>query len=1036
MTGKNKTVLNKSIVRGGCSGEQKLADNALRQSETKLRRYLEHIPDAIYITDPNGTFVYGNRAAELMTGHSRDELVGKNFLEAGLLPQHYWAQAARVRDINASGKPTGPDEVELIRKDGSHVFVEISTYPIVEGKKIEVIGIARDITERKQVQVQLQRSEEYHRALTEHTMDAMVIINADGTIRYKSPSIEQVFGYKPEDDIGSSSFDFVHPDDLTEAANAFAQLIDDPASTMHYRIRARHADGSWHTLEVVGKNLLDNPAVEGIVANFRDITEQNKAETELRESEERFRNVLDNSIDMVYRLDLSTGKYDYMSPSSKDNLGYSPEEFQTFGLDNAATLIHEDDIEKLAANVISLMTGTKGDKVASSVEYRFKHKESGYRWLSDNRSVIYDDANVPIAVVGTLRDITEQKIAEDELRIKENALENSLNAIAMSDMDGKITYVNQACVQMWGNNNKEELLGQPYWKLLASDDIVVAKEVVKAMSDGQSWEGEIVARVKDGTERHVHVLSGTVSDERGNPIQTVSSLMDITEKKRAEQALRESEERYRLIAERVTDVIWSMNMDLQYTYISPSIMPQRGYSVEEAMSQTMGDMMTPASLETAVKLYSKALSEENADKRDSPSSITVELEMNRRDGSTIWVETTLNILYDGNSLPVGIVGISRDITERKRAEDALRESEEKFRRLVEDMQEGYCVLQGSRVVFANTRSAEMFGYTPEEVTGKTAQELLPPETVSELSKVRARRQSGDAVPEQYEMALVSKDGTYHMAELGIRIIEYAGTPALSVVIRDVTERKQAEEEIRRLNEELEQRVIERTTQLQAVNKELEAFAYSVSHDLRAPLRSIDGFSQILIEDCIDKLDEDGKDYLQRVRAASQRMGELIDDLLSLSRVTRGEMCHEKVDLSALAQTTCDSIRQTRPEREAEFIIAPGLVDRVDLRLLKAAFENLFGNAWKFTGKRESTRIEFGCFEDNEQTVYFIRDNGVGFDMAYADKLFGAFQRLHAPSDFEGTGIGLATVQRIIHRHGGNIWAESAIEQGTTFYFTL
>jgi light-regulated signal transduction histidine kinase (bacteriophytochrome) len=173
-----------------------------------------------------------------------------------------------------------------------------------------------------------------------------------------------------------------------------------------------------------------------------------------------------------------------------------------------------------------------------------------------------------------------------------------------------------------------------------------------------------------------------------------------------------------------------------------------------------------------------------------------------------------------------------------------------------------------------------------------------------------------------------------------------------------------------------------------------------------------------------------------VRAASQRMGELIDDLLSLSRVTRGEMCHEEIDLSTLAETICNSLQQTKPERQAEFIITPRLVDQGDARLLRAALENLFGNAWKFTGKRESTRIEFGCFEDNEQTVYFIRDNGVGFDMAYADKLFGAFQRLHAPSDFEGTGIGLATVQRIIHRHGGNIWAESALDQGTTFFFTL
>jgi signal transduction histidine kinase len=229
-------------------------------------------------------------------------------------------------------------------------------------------------------------------------------------------------------------------------------------------------------------------------------------------------------------------------------------------------------------------------------------------------------------------------------------------------------------------------------------------------------------------------------------------------------------------------------------------------------------------------------------------------------------------------------------------------------------------------------------------------------------------------------------------------------------------------------------------ELEATNRELEAFSYSVSHDLRAPLRSIDGFSQIILEDYADELDDEGKDYLGRVRAASQRMGRLIDDILGLSRVTRGTLNRQRVDLGALATEVAEELREANPERKVEFSAQEGLEVRGDLRLLRVALVNLIGNAWKFTEKRQEARIEFGLDEELSRRgrvpVYYVRDNGAGFEMSYADKLFGAFQRLHGQDEFEGTGIGLATVQRVVHRHGGRIWAESEVGRGATFYFTL
>jgi signal transduction histidine kinase len=257
-------------------------------------------------------------------------------------------------------------------------------------------------------------------------------------------------------------------------------------------------------------------------------------------------------------------------------------------------------------------------------------------------------------------------------------------------------------------------------------------------------------------------------------------------------------------------------------------------------------------------------------------------------------------------------------------------------------------------------------------------------------------------------------------------VEKTKVKQVNAELRDeIAERVRAEEALRRARNVAE-----------AASKELEAFSYSVAHDLRAPLRGIDGFCQALVEDCADRLDANGMRYLMHVRGAAQQMGELIDALLSLSRLTRTELCRECVDLSGLARAVLARLQRAEPDRQVNLVIEDGLVAQADPRLLDAALTNLLGNAWKFSGKRDQTRIEFAAQPDKQPPVYFVRDNGAGFDAKYADKLFGVFQRLHTADEFEGTGIGLATVHRIIRRHGGRIWAEGEVNRGATFYFTL
>ena len=371
----------------------------------------------------------------------------------------------------------------------------------------------------------------------------------------------------------------------------------------------------------------------------------------------------------------------------------------------------------------------------------------------------------------------------------------------------------------------------------------------------------------------------------------------------------------------------------------------------------------------------------------------------------------------------------------------LRTSEMRLANIVNNAGDAIISVDEEQRIVAYNRTAEqIFGHAPGEVLGQSLDMLLPPGiAATHREHIRAfSREAGTTrvMGGGREVAGRRADGSLFPAEASVSRVTEGGRTVFTAILRDVTERHRAEEEIRRLNENLEHKVIERTAQLEAANKELEAFSYSVSHDLRAPLRSIDGFSQALLEDYASGLDDQGKNYLQRVRAATQRMGDLIDDMLQLSRVTRVEMRRETVNLSALAESVLEDLRRGDPARPAETVIQPGLETTGDPQLLRIVLVNLLSNAWKFTSRQPEARIEFGLGNENGEPAFFVRDNGAGFDMQYADKLFGAFQRLHSPSEFPGTGIGLATVQRIIHRHGGRVRAEGAVGQGAMFHFTL
>ena len=474
------------------------------------------------------------------------------------------------------------------------------------------------------------------------------------------------------------------------------------------------------------------------------------------------------------------------------------------------------------------------------------------------------------------------------------------------------------------------------------------------------------------------------------------------------------------------DAIFVRNLDNEIVFWNKAAEKLYGWAEEEARGKKSHELLRTVS-PTALEEIEAATME--------TGYWEGELVHRRRDGGTLIVSSRWAVRSEGGK-PIAVLESNRDITQRRQTEEALRQTDEKLRALVLGVKD-YAILMldtDGRITTWNEGAERIKGYRAEEIIGQHFSKFYTPEAVAQGKPALELKIAEKLGRFEEEGWRVKKDGSGFWANVVITPLwdKTGKLRGFGKVTRDITERKHAAEILEGQRKEL----AESNARLVGANEEMESFSYSVSHDLRSPLRAIDGFSHALLEDYADRFDETGRNYLERIRAATQRMGLLIDDLLSLSRISRVEMHKQNLNISALARSITSELRDTYPERHIEVGIEECLRVMADGGLVRVALENLLSNAWKFTSKRECAHIEFGMERREGVGAYFVRDDGAGFDPAYASRLFGAFQRLHTTCEFPGTGIGLATVQRIVARHGGRIWAESAVDRGATFYFTL
>ncbi|HTP12886.1 MAG TPA: PAS domain S-box protein [Bacteroidota bacterium] len=988
-------------------------------SDSPFYGILEAIPNGVIITDEEGTIVFANKKSGELFGYLPRELLGKPV--ESLVPQNSRHSHEQDRSRYAKHPTTRPmgagRDLYGLRKDGHTIPVEIGlSHFTIDGRKLILASIV-DISARKHAHEVQNRLA----SIVENASDAIVAKNLDGTITAWNAGAEKLFGYRAAEALGKNISILIPPDRAEEETDIIRRIRNGEVIEHFESVRKRR-DGSTVDVSLTISPIRDElGVVTGVSKIARDISEAKRAEQALVRSETLLREM--GRIGKIggWELDAATMKQVWTDETyavhDRERESYDPnstEELSRFTPGSKETMetAFRDALEHgKPYDIEAEMTTVRGNR----------------KWVRAVCAPEMKDGTI-VRLKGTVQDITERKRAEEAVLLLQSRTQRFIDAnivgIAIARPDGMIVQANDYYLKVIGATRDEFAGGRVYWSSFTPTEWLPADEkaIRELHSRGTCTPYEKELHRRDGSRVAILI---TVALLPGPEEEFIGFVLDITDRKKSAQQI----EFQASILDQIHNAVITTDMEGQVMYWNKHAESLYGWRADEVVGKEVDEFLVPQEQRKAL-----------ADRRsavDAGAFWNGRTEFLNRDGSCIPVHVYSASLRDAEGQVVGRNSVSIDIRDVLKAEEALKESEERFSTafFTSPVSQSVISTASSEILAVNDACCRQFGYSREELVGATTAKLNLWESPSERElAVEELRRTGHISPR--EATVRTKSGDKRTVIVAIEPIAWKGLPCLISSVVDITDRKRAEEEVMKLNAELESRVAQRTGELQAANKELEAFSYSVSHDLRAPLRAMDGFSRILMEEYGPRLDEEARRLLEIVRSNSSTMGELIDDLLQFSRTGRAELRVTTVDMRGLALAVVGELQKTIDGRQVSVSVGNLPNADTDYAMMKLVFTNLLSNAFKFTSKTAGARIEVGSHTNDHEQIYYVKDNGAGFDVQYAHKLFGVFQRLHSKDEFEGTGIGLGIVKRIIEKHNGRVWAEGKVDEGATFYFAL